>query len=293
MSVNREYIYQNSAGESIIFSPSSDFFPTLIEGITSNEVDITTTQHIYQIGTDISNITVGGRSITIEGFIKDKFSYNRNKMLELISPNDRGQLICKLPNGEKYFLDVTPSQTPVIETPIFTKWSKFQFFQFSLFAPFPYWRNKRKVESFLNGYRPMLAFPRVINPNGTKPFKRSTLERGVFITIDNDSGQDLGLQFHLKAKTEVVNPKIIQVSTGYFLELNYTMQPSELIVINTDYMRKSIKSSINGNIMKNMDLIKSRFLMLEKGRNIFKFESQTNTQGVDVICYHDDIKVGI
>lgn len=291
MAVNREYIYQNSEGEQITFATNSDFFPTNIEGITSCDVDITTSQYVYQVGTNIDNLTVGSRTITMEGVIKDHYSYNRNKMLELISPNDRGKLICKLPNGEKYYLDVTPTQTPVIETHIFTNWKKFQYFQFSLFAAFPYWKNVNKVDSFLNGVKPMLRFPRVIDR--TKNQQRSILERGVFITINNSSGQDLGLQFHLQANTEVRNPKIIQVSTGYYLQLNYTMQPKELIVINTDYGQKSIKSNINGNIMKHMDLIKSRFLMLEKGKNIFKFESETNTQGIDVTCYHDNIKVGL
>jgi len=71
------------------------------------------------------------------------------------------------------------------------------------------------------------------------------------------------------------------------------MQAGEEIAITTGYNNKRIISSLNGNIIRYLDLINSVFLQLEPGDNIFKFEADENEQGVEAKIKYSTVKVGL
>jgi len=284
MILNRKFLYDNSMGDEIIFALDSNFILNSIEGISSNGIDISSSDSVNQVGSTINYKHVKDKNITINGTIKKNTEANREKLLNVILPRDNAKLYCILDDGSKYYLDVTPATTPIIENIDYG--AKFQFV---LNCPYPFWKTVSDDLTILNGIQPMFRFSR--NFSGTWQVGSSIVSE--FINVRNEGNQGVGMDITLKATSKCSGFKVQNVKTLEYIYLEYEMQAGEEVTITTEYNNKRIISSINGNIIRYLDLLNSVFLQLKSGDNIFKFTANFNEDGVEVSITHNTVKAGL
>lgn len=283
MILTRKFIYQNSKDEEMFFSLDSVFILNNITGIDSNTTDISSSESVGQVGSTINHKHVKEKNITINGTIKKDTKANRNKLLDIVLPADDAKLFC-IVDERKYYLEVTPTATPIIENLDYGPK-----FQFALNCFYPFWKETDINSTTLNGIQSRFRFP--INFGGT--WQVGTSIEAEFINIRNKGNQKIGIEITLKAESLCSGFKIQNVKTLEFLYLDYEMQAGEEITITTGYNNKRITSNLNGNIIRYLDLINSAFLQLEPGDNIFKFSAEINEQGVQVNADYSIVKVGL
>jgi len=284
MILTRKFMYQNSKGEEIFFSLDSDFILNSIKGISNNTIEIESSDSVNQIGSTINYKHVKEKNITINGAIKKDTEINRERLLSTVLPLDNAKLFCLLDNGNKYYINITPASTPIIDNT--DHGAKFQFV---LNCPYPFWQNVTSNKRILNGMQALFRFPR--NFNNT--WKIAVPVVIGFTNVRNVGNQSVGMEITLKATAGCSGFKIQNVKTLEHIYLKYEMQTGEEVVITTGYNNKRIISSINGNIIRYLDLINSTFLQLESGDNILKFSADVNETGVEVSIKYTTVKVGL
>ena len=146
-------IYTNAYGDSVEFSASSGIRITSIDGITSNDIDLSESTVNNQVGSSITGKSVQAKEITLEGRYRYKPSI-RKTLLAVILPGVTATLryIDDVAETDVYWT-VTPKQTPVIS--INPVW---QSFQFVLRAPFPYPRSHVSNVTYFNYLKSKFKF---------------------------------------------------------------------------------------------------------------------------------------
>lgn len=284
MIIKRKFIYKNSQGQELIFGLDSEFLLKTIGGISENNIDLSASRSIGQVGETITGKNVQKKSITIDGIINGNVEINRERLLNIIRPKDNAKLICILNDYESYYLDITPTMTPFVSNEDCAS-----DFQFVVNAAYPYWKNTEGSLTRLTGIEPLFRFER--NFSGTWKVGQTIVSE--FINVNNPGSETIGVEFVLRARTVLRNINIINVNTLEHFSINYTMQPFEIIRIKTGFNQKSINSSINGNIIKHVDLLNSTFLQLSPGDNIFKVIVDENKEGLDIETIYEITKVGL
>lgn len=283
MILTRKFMYQNSRGDEIFFALDSNFILNSISGIDSNDIDLQSSDSVGQIGSTINYKHIKDKNITINGAIKKDVETNRAKLLDVVLPSDDAKLYCII-DDQRYFIKVTPSTTPIIAN--VDHGAKFQFV---LNCPYPFWEDSVENLSTLNGVQPKFSFS--LNLSGTWQLGSSIATE--FVNIRNSGNQAVGMTITLKADSLCSGFKVQNVKTLEYIFLNYEMEAGEEVVITTGYNNKKIISSIDGSIIKYLDLINSTFLQLEPGDNILKFTAEYNEPGVQTNITYSTVKVGL
>lgn len=276
-----KYLYKNELGETIEFSPFSEIIALKVRGINGHDVDIASTKGINQIGDTITNITVKSKMVTIDGVIKGNLDHNRKLLINTIRPQLKGTFYAINNKTEEiYKIDVVAKQTPIIGFGL-----NYQEFQLTFNCAYPYWKREEENKTDIRSLIPLFRFPR----NFSSTWKFSEYQRSEFINVQNDGNEKTGLKIVLTSSTVATNPKLLNVETGEYIKLNYSMSANETITITTGYNNKKVISNKNGNLFKYIDLINSTFLQLDIGKNIFKFTADTNENNINVVVYYDEV----
>ena len=139
-----EYVTENGA---VSFSEDSDFWITDIDGLSSNEITISETQGVNQIGSTRSSQSVRPRDLTVTGVLFGDLKENRRALLSCVSPMVPARFFIH-EDGESWYLEGTPKRTPVME-----ETAEMQQFQFILHCPYPYWRTADDANTLLAGIK--------------------------------------------------------------------------------------------------------------------------------------------
>ena len=263
-------IYNNGTKE-LELSFNSPFWINSIEGLSENNVDISSSQGVSQIGATVTATSIQPKTITLNGTIMGVNAEYRKTLISTILPGVAGKLFY-----DDYYIDCMPSKTPVISNGLSS-----QEFQVTLFCAYPFWRSKEtQSESFLQKLS-LFTFP---FSTGT-PFKISDISSSIYKTIINDGDTDSGLIVRLKAITDVENPKLLHVDKGTFLNFNYTLLAGETIEINTNAGEKSVNLTSGGvvsNAFKYLTVDSDMGLTASAGANLFQSIATDNVEGLDI-----------
>ncbi len=196
-----EYITENGA---VSFSEDSDFWITDIDGLSSNEINISETQGVNQIGSTRSSQSVRPRDLTVTGVLFGDLKENRRTLLSCVSPMIPARFFIH-EDGESWYLEGTPKRTPVME-----ETAEIQQFQFILHCPYPYWRTADDANTLLAGIKALFRFPFY---TGGKWYI-SKYEASAFKRVLNDGDVAIDLTVELKAMAQVQAPEVLLVETG-------------------------------------------------------------------------------
>jgi hypothetical protein len=252
---NYTYVQGNN---SLDLNIDNDIWIKDITGLSENNITVSTSQGVNQIGSTLGSMSVQEKTITINGTIKGETREKRSEMIHVIAPAKLAKLIL----NDTYEIDVTPEQTPLIENNL-----RDAGFQIILKAPFPYWKTVDQENIDLLGKRHSFKFPW----NLTKSWRFGKVTESYFENIFNE-GIETSFRIMLTTNTIVVNPEILNVTSGLKMKLNRTINAGETVIINTSFSNVSAILIVGNNsydIFNDID-IDSDLFQLERGDNIFR-----------------------
>lgn len=282
-------IYTNAYGDSVEFSANSGIRITSIDGLTSNEINLSESTVNNQVGSSITGKSVQAKDLTIEGRYRYRPSI-RKTLLAVILPGVTATLryIDELAEIDVYWV-VIPKQTPVIS--INPVW---QNFQFVVRVPFPYPRSHISNVTYFNYLKSRFRFKQAYS--STQKWKISERTYQPLQTIKNKGSLETGFIVRMTATAEVKAPKIVKVDTQEAIEFpNLTLQSGETLEINTHDNEKYchlIKEDSVVNAFPDMSY-ESTFFKLNKGDNVIRYSSETNEKSLEVVLTFDEVMAGI
>ena len=268
-----EYVTENGA---VSFSEDSDFWITDIDGLSSNEITISETQGVNQIGSTRSSQSVRPRDLTVTGVLFGDLKENRRALLSCVSPMVPARFFIH-EDGESWYLEGTPKRTPVME-----ETAEMQQFQFILHCPYPYWRTADDANTLLAGIKALFKFPFF---TGGKWYI-SKYEASAFKRVLNDGDVAIDLTVELKAMAQVQAPEVLLVETGSMLRITKTLQAGESFTISTVYGSKRViyrhADGVEENGFRYLSSDSDMNMQLQPGVNTFRYDAADNREGLRV-----------
>ena len=246
-----------------------------IQGVSPSEIVNTAKSHsmdggiVQSMSCDVRNITF------VLQFISDVES-KKALLYKVFAMKKQGQMIYKL-SSQTFYIDyyVEKIEVPPMKYPLIA--------QISLICVDPYFKTNEKVIP-MQGITPMWKFPWEIPESG---FEFAVQSPDRIARINNDGEVETGCIFELNAIAYVKNPKLQNINTFEWIELNFEMQADDVIVINTIKGQKSITLKRNGittNII-NYKVWGSTFLQLVCGLNEIVCDAQSGLNSLTISCH--------
>lgn len=285
MGIDEKLIYENERGQSIELSVFSPFFLDDVLGLDGMKNNIYTTKVIGQDGETFLSDSTERRNMEIKGKIIENKDVNRSLLLSIFNPKLSGKLTYINKNITRY-IKCRIENAPVISRDINPQ------FIISLLCPNPYWYAKEFLTTMAL-WKNALRFP-IIIPK-MKPIIFGLKEPSLIVNINNNSDVECPMRIEFKAKGTLTNPSLFNVNTREFIKINKAMVAGDVISINTarGYERiELVKQGIKANVFNDLD-IDSTFLKLNVGDNLFRYDTDTNIENLEVVVYHLPQFVGV
>lgn len=275
--LSKEFKYVNAEGGEITFLWENGYLLNKPKGIDSLNVSHSQSHGIDQIGSTIQASSIQPRAINVSGILSAAGS-NKDRLLTVIRPDLWGRFY-----ADEWFLDVKPSSTPAVGPG-----EVFADFAFSLIAPYPYWQSTQTKELALSGVEPGFKLP----CNFTETFRFGTPISLQYINAVNAGQVPVPFTVTILANGDVENPKLINMITGEFLELEKTLSPGERIIIETTHARTNVTSSVDGDIRGALTLDSTLF-RLNVGDNLLKPDADSGKSDMEMSVSFAIEKVGV
>ena len=162
----------------------------------------------------------------------------------------------------------------------------------TILCPEPYFKEINAIVEEFSNIIKMLHFELAIDQYGV-PF--GEIIDGVEAEVLNVGEFDSGFEFDIKALGQVINPKIIDIETGEYIRINYTMRSGERLLIGTVNKSKYIKSIYNHietNLISRLDLTSS-WLAAKIGANRYTYEADEGADNIEATVAFQNKFIGI
>lgn len=215
--------YENDIGSVTFNSGAPGAYIEKVTSYGAQNVEFQTTKSNREIGEVLQHQNVSPKTITLKGSINGKSDGLREQLNHVLAPLAKGRLIY----NDAYELEVYVKSSPDIDRqPYGAK------FSFSLYAPFPYWRDAERKNKVLVGYEPQFQFPwNISDPN---PFYMSKLAQVGYVTVNNEGEAPVGWTISFLALSAVKNPYVQSIDTGETVKVLKTMTENETLTISTE-----------------------------------------------------------
>ncbi|KRU42197.1 phage tail family protein [Clostridium sporogenes] len=289
MNKKEKFIYENEKGQQIEFSIWSPFFLEHIDGISGLKNIIYNSKGMGQDGSTNTGSTLDDRNIVIQGAITENIELNREKLLSIINPKIPSKLVYTDGNIKKYV-------ECIVETaPVITKENKPKF-QISLLCNNPYWKDYIETKINIALWKGDFHFPLVI-PQG-KGITMGHREPSLIVNVNNTGQVKTGMIIEFFARGTLSNPSLFNVNTREFIKINKGMVAGEKFIINTNYSKKKILQELNGvttDILNYLDIVGGgdTFLQLDVGDNLFRYNTDSNLDNLEVNIYFSPQYLGV
>ncbi len=256
-----------------------------IEGLDQTEANLSTSANTTSHGGQITSARVGNRNIVI--YIK----LNRN------IENNRLKLYQYFPQCENITLYFSHGSRNVsiegtVEKVACPPFSEMEVAQISIVCEKPFFKAVNEIITTFGDVLPLFEFPFSIPAEGVE---FSSINPYLRRSIISKSEVETGAKITLYSNGEVVNPVIYNVSDGKYMKLNFTMQTSDTIIINTNIGEKSITLIRNGvvtNLLGFMDM-GSKWFTLIPGDNVFTYDCDSGNSNLQITFATDILYSGV
>lgn len=266
--LSKTFRYVNENGESITFTYDNGFLINKPVGIDTLQVSLSQATGIDQVGATIQSANVQPRPVTVSGILVGEFlKNNKEKLLSVVRPDLTAKLY-----ADDYYLNVRPTSTPTIDPT-----AKFAKFQFSVLAAYPYWQKDENAKVELSTVEYGFKFPW----NISKEYYFGKIVETQFFNITNMGQIPVPFTATFFARGDCVNPKLTNVNTGKFMEINKSLIAGERVVVEITHDRTYVTSSVDGDIRGALSL-KSTLNRLEVGDNVLKPEAEESKSQLEV-----------
>lgn len=284
------------------FSPDTSFWITEIAGEDGLEININETQSAGSIGTTHDSSSVSSRDLTINGLIIGNCEAEKRKLNLAVRPFTQATLYKIDSNGVKWYLTGEAKSTLHTEEKIAVDAIDVRFaksipyltrqqpltdrigimpFQFTFHASFPYWRTVETATTVLGGLSSMW-FPTPVSTAGS--WYISSAKESADTDVYNEGNGETEFRLYLKASAQCVNPRLYNLDTRTYIQLNKTMTVGEMAVISTVSGERGCtyyaEDGTESNAFADLDINSDLEMTLKPGSNILRFTADAGRSNV-------------
>lgn len=249
-------------------------------------------KYVNQVGLYVTGTSLETRDgVSIIGWViadtENQMSTRKQMLNSFVNP----QQLLKLEYRD-YVLDILPSKTIQYSASVEENNEVMCKFQITATAFDPLFRKVNENKVAAASTKGMFHFPLMIGviDNGYPTIMFGLRQPSLIIDVFNSGAVKTGFRMIFKALGTLKNPSLINVNTQQFFKINKTMSPGEEIEVNTTIGEKKITGRLNGeehNYFKYRDF-DSKWLQLEVGDNLFRYDAEENIGGLEVYIYFND-----
>lgn len=289
-------IFTNARGESVTFGASPPFEIVTVEGLGDVKADNITQKSAFQDGSTYVDTMLEEREIPVTLIIRGadytQITQSRQRLSAVLNPK-LGLGTLRYEGGETVReIPAIVEALPTYSDGINNRGVRYQKASVYFIAPDPYWRETADTKTEIALWESLFEFTLEIPEEGIELERRSPT---LIVNVVNDGHVDTGMIIRFRALGTVVNPSLFNVNTQEWIKINRTMVAGEIITVNTNQGRKRIESNINGvttNIFNSI-VRGSKFLQLEIGDNLFRYDADENLDFLEVDIFHAPKYVGV
>lgn len=273
----------NDNGLSAVFTydhENTEYFLISVDGMYSMENNINTSQNATTDGTSYSGEALGQRNIVINATIRRNYRSNRDYLSRVFKNKSEG-ILYHTEDGETRKIKYRVEKILIGETGVLRAVT------ISLICPDPYFKDDVPTHIEMASWESGFEFAIEI-PEGGMEF--GTRSKETIKIVDNDSTTSIGIQMTIIAEDVVINPSIMNVTTGETLKLLCTMLPDDQIVITTEQGNIDIVLYRGGekyDYNYTVDEDNEGYVQLETGRNYINY---TADEGGDYMNVNFDFE---
>lgn len=234
---------------------------------------------------DKSDITL---KVTVKGSDRNEYNRNKEKLRRLLNPLfDEGYLIYS--DDEKTLrIKCIPEKIPFMVD----KSKTYGEGSIALTANNPFWEDVRETKDEIALWMGDFEFPLEIVPEGIEIGHRMPL---LIVNAQNKGDAESGMIIEFRALATLTNPSLFNVNTRESIEITKTMTVGEVIRINTYYAQEEVEQTLNGVKSNIFNLMKSgsKFLKLNRGDNLFRYDADTGLDNLVCSIYHRNLYMGV
>lgn len=254
---------ENSKGEKLALTSDPSYSVTKVDGLYPPSAAINLSTVAASDGGRYNSSRANTRNIVIELCIEAPVEENRIKLYKYVKSKEKIRFYYTNDTRNVY-IDGYVESMPI------EYFEMKQKVQISIICPDPYFKDV--IESLVDfaSVTSLFKFPFSIEESGVE---MSRLEVGVEMPIVNQGDVRTGVTITLRSSGLVLNPKIYNLTTGESFILDLEMNTGDVITINTNTGKKSVRMVHNGvetNVINDLRH-GSKWLQLEPEDNIFTY----------------------
>lgn len=274
---------ENRNGLSAVFTydhDNTEYFLDTLEGVYEIKNSVNTTKNAMTDGSTYSGEALEQRNIVITANIRRNYKQNRDYLARVFQVHSKG-IFYHTENGEtreiEYFVESINCAEKGVLRPVII----------SLICPGAYFKDAEANHVEMAGWENNLEYELEIPEDG--------MELGVRLKetirmVENKSAIAIGIKMTIVAEYIVVNPTIMNLTTGEKLKLLCTMLPNDKIVITT--MQGNIDVVLHRgeqifDYNHTVDEDYEDYVQLESGRNYINY---TADEGEDFMNVYFDFE---
>lgn len=269
---------ENDKGLSAVFTYDHDvteFFLVSLEGVYDIKNAVHTSQNATTDGSSYEGETLEQRNIVITANIRRNYSENRDYLSRVFKTGSEG-IFYHTEDGRTRKIKYRVEKIDVADKGVLRP------AVISLICPDPYFKDEEATHIEMAGWEDLWEFPCEIPEEGMEFGARI---KETIRVVDNNSTAAIGIKMTIIAEDFVVNPMIMNVTTGETLKLLCTMQPNDQIVITTEQGNIDVilyrgKQEIDYNYTVDED--NEGYIQLETGRNHINYTADEGGDYMDV-----------
>ena len=265
---------ENDRGNTLELTDNPDYTVYKIEGLNPPQATINTSVNTTTDGSSINSVRLENRNIVIYMAIEGDIEANRINLYKYFPVKKSVKIFFNNDSRQVYIEGVVE----LIECDLF---SNKQVAQISIICPKPYFKAAESLVTMFSDTSSLFTFPFSIAKAGIEISAITTNQRK---SIINAGDVETGIIIELFATGSVVNPVLYDVLKRTQLKLNFTMLPSDKVVINTNVGEKSIeliRDGVSYNALGYMAQ-NSRWFTLESGDNVFTYDADSGNSNLQI-----------
>lgn len=265
---------KNDSGETLQLSSNKNYTVYKIEGLNPPHATINTSVNTTRDGSTVNSTRLESRNIVIYMTIEGDAEKNRINLYKYFPVKKVVTLYFKNGSRNVYIC----GNVELIECDLF---SNKQMAQISIICSKPYFKGIDTLISHFSDISSLFTFPFAIPKSGVE---FSAITANIRKSIINAGNVETGAIIELFALGAVVNPVIYDVLKRTQLKLNFTMEASDKITINTNAGEKSVTLTRDGATSNIMGYLvpDSTWFLLEAGDNIFTYDAESGSSNLQI-----------
>lgn len=265
---------ENDRGNTLELTGNPNYTVFKIEGLNPPQATINSSANTTTDGSSINSVRLESRNIVIYMTVNGDVEANRINLYKYFPVKKKVKIFFNNESRNVYI----EGTVELIECDQFTSR---QVAQISLICPQPYFKAVNELTSIFSDVSPLFSFPFSVAETGVEISAITTNQRK---SIVNAGDIETGAIIKLFAIGTVVKPILYDVLKRTHLKLNFTMLPSDTIVINTNVGEKSIELIRDGVTYNALGYMQpdSTWFVLEAGDNVFTYDADSGNSNLQI-----------